>query len=244
MSSKKNLSFKDYTRQTRSLLYSYLCSLPLLVLYEVLIYSIQPEHGPAVRLAVDVWFERLFAFAGYNVLSITLIIVALIGLVVLYKERPKLSQLKLPYFLGLGLEALVYAVCLTFLLSAVVGFLFQIIPPDPVGTLPFWDRVALSIGAGLYEELFFRVILLTAFVYLFKQFLQKPWQIYTAAILLASFLFSLVHYLGALGDPFTMRTFIFRLLFGVALSIIYWWRGFGAAAWTHSIYDLLVTVMG
>src|SRR5699024_8741705 len=123
---------------------------------------------------------------GYNILSITLIIVALIGLVVLYKERPKLSRLKLPYFLGLGMEALIYAVCLTFLLSTIVGFLFQVIPPATAGNLPFLDRVALSIGAGLYEELFFRVILLTGLIYLFKLFLNKPWLVYTSAILLAS----------------------------------------------------------
>lgn len=242
MSNLTKSSLRDYFIQTRSLLYSYLCSLPLFILYEVLIYSTQPDHGSTVRLAVDAWFLWLFSFTGYNVLSITLLVVAVVGLFVLYKERSKLPQLKLSYFFGIGTESLIYAVCLALFLSAFVGILFQIVPADPVKQLPLLDRIALSTGAGLYEELFFRVILVTLFVWFFDLLFTEKWQVYTAAILLASCLFSLAHYVGALGDYFTLRSFIFRLLFGAALSIIYWWRGFGAAAWTHSIYDLLITI--
>jgi membrane protease YdiL (CAAX protease family) len=244
MSKQKEFSLEDYFTHTRSLLYSYLCSLPLLVIYEILIYRTQPGSGPKVRLAVDIWFMRLVSFAGYPALAILLIIVALVGLYVLFKERSKLPHLRPAYFLGLGIESFVYAVALMLILSAFVGALLQIVPPGPVEKLPLLERIALSVGAGLYEELFFRVILVTAFIYLFRLFLDKNWMIYTAAILLASFIFSLVHYLGALGDVFTLRSFVFRFLFGAALSIIYWWRGFGAAAWTHSIYDILVTILG
>jgi membrane protease YdiL (CAAX protease family) len=243
MSKQDEFSLKAYFTNTRSLLYSYLCSLPLLVIYEVLINYTQPGRGPSVRLAVDIWFMRLVSFVGYPALDIILILAALAGLYVLFKERSKLPHLKLVYFLGLAIEAFVYAVALMFLLSAFVGILLQIVPPGSVSQLPLLERIALSVGAGLYEELFFRVLLVTGFIYLFKLLFDQKWVIYTVAILSASCIFSLVHYLGALGDPFTLRSFVFRLLFGVALSIIYWWRGFGAAAWTHSIYDLLVTIL-
>ncbi len=243
MSKQNEFSFKGYFTHSRSLLYSYLCSLPLLVIYEVLIHLTQPKQGPMVRLTVDIWFIRLASVTGYPVLNIILIVVALMGLFVLYKERSKLPHLKLVYFLGLGAEALIYAVLLMVLLSVFVGMLLQIVPPESVGGLSFLERLALSVGAGLYEELFFRVILVTGFIYLLDLFMDKKWFIYTISIVIASCIFSLVHYLGALGDPFSMRTFLFRLLFGIALSVIYWWRGFGAAAWTHSIYDVLVTVL-
>jgi hypothetical protein len=243
MSKQNEFSFKGYFTHSRSLLYSYLCSLPLLVIYEVLIHLTQPKQGPMVRLTVDIWFIRLASVTGYPVLNIILIVVALMGLFVLYKERSKLPHLKLVYFLGLGAEALIYAVLLMVLLSVFVGMLLQIVPPESVGGLSFLERLALSVGAGLYEELFFRVILVTGFIYLLDLFMDKKWLIYTISIVIASCIFSLVHYLGSLGDPFSMRTFLFRLLFGIALSVIYWWRGFGAAAWTHSIYDVLVTVL-
>ncbi|MDX1672858.1 MAG: CPBP family intramembrane glutamate endopeptidase, partial [Balneolaceae bacterium] len=56
----------------------------------------------------------------------------------------------------------------------------------------------------------------------------------------AALIFSGVHYIGVFGDPFTVGTFLFRFLFGLALNGIYIYRGFGMAAWTHAIYDMMV----
>jgi hypothetical protein len=48
-----------------------------------------------------------------------------------------------------------------------------------------------------------------------------------------------------MGDAFTMGSFLYRFLFGLILNGIYVWRGFGVAAWTHAIYDIMViTFMG
>src|SRR5699024_2348099 len=114
-----------YFRESSSLLYSYLISLPLLLLYEVLIFLANPEGGQVVRISVDVWLRTLFSYVGSNVMSIILIAAALIGMVILYKERYKLSRLKLNYFLYLMVEATIYAFALALLLSIVVS---QILP--------------------------------------------------------------------------------------------------------------------
>ncbi|HYE57311.1 MAG TPA: CPBP family intramembrane glutamate endopeptidase, partial [Rhodothermales bacterium] len=55
-------------------------------------------------------------------------------------------------------------------------------------------------------------------------------------------IFSAIHYVGPYGDPFTLPSFVFRALFGLALNAVYLLRGFGVAAWTHAIYDVLVTL--
>ena len=52
--------------------------------------------------------------------------------------------------------------------------------------------------------------------------------------------FSAVHYVGALGDVFTWPSFTFRFLFGLALNALFLVRGFGVAAWTHALYDVMV----
>ncbi|RLB78811.1 MAG: CPBP family intramembrane metalloprotease, partial [Deltaproteobacteria bacterium] len=54
------------------------------------------------------------------------------------------------------------------------------------------------------------------------------------------FLFSLVHYIGTYGDAFTLASFTFRFLFGLALNVLFIVRGFGIAAWTHALYDVMV----
>lgn len=232
-------STASYFRSTNSLLYSYLISLPLLLLYEGLLLISQPESEQIVRISVDVWIKTLFSYVGRDVLSITLILVALLGVYVLYRERYKLSSLKLKYFLAMLIEAAVYAFLLALLISTVINNLLMI-QVDSVESLSILQKIALSLGAGLYEELFFRVILVSLLLYLFKRFFNKRSLVVASAMILAALLFSLAHYVGELGDPFTFGSFLFRFLFGISLNAIYIWRGFGMAAWTHAIYDVMV----
>lgn len=233
-------SVKSYFRNTHTLLYSYLISLPLLLLYEILIFVAQPDADQVVRISVDVWIKTLFSYFGQDVMSITLILVALLGIFVLYRERNKLQTLKAGYFFTMLLEASVYAFFLALIITSTVSTLLQIAAPDTVASLSTLQQLALSLGAGLYEELFFRVILVSLLLFGLKIFVEKEWIRFTVAIIIAAFLFSLVHYVGSLGDPFTMGSFLFRFLFGLALNAVYIYRGFGMAAWTHAIYDIMV----
>jgi len=234
--------FKRYFQSTHSLLYSYLISLPLLLLYEILIFIARPDSEQVVRISVDVWIKTLFSYVGQDVLSLTLIFVALLGIFVLYRERHKLSTLKGSYFMTMLIEASVYAFVLALIISMTVSSLLQIAAPDTVASLSKLEQLALSLGAGLYEELFFRVILVSLLLLLLKIFIDKKMLRYGLAMIIAAFLFSLVHYIGELGDPFTFGSFLFRFLFGLALNAIYILRGFGMAAWTHAIYDIMVVV--
>lgn len=233
-------SFKNYFRNTNTLLYSYLISLPLLLLYEVLIFIAQPDSEQVVRISVDVWIKTLFSYFGQDVLSITLILVALLGIFVLYRERQKLNTLKAGYFFTMLLEASAYAFLLALIISTTVSGLLQIALPETVASLSTLQKLALSLGAGLYEELFFRVILVSLLLFLLKLFVHKKWLRFALAMIIAALLFSWVHYIGELGDPFAIGSFLFRFLFGLALNAIYIFRGFGMAAWTHAIYDIMV----
>lgn len=233
---------RQYFSTTHTLLYSYFVSLPLLLMYEFLIYLSQPDTDQIVRISVDVWIKTLFSYIGRDVLSISLIVIAIIGFFVIYRERKRLSSLKASYFFLMVAEASVYAFVLALLISTTVSNLLHIIQVQPVETLGLTQKLALSLGAGLYEELFFRVILVSSLLYIFKNQFTKQNMAYALAMILAALIFSAVHYVGAMGDPFTFGSFLFRFLFGLALNAIYIWRGFGMAAWTHAMYDLMVVV--
>lgn len=232
-------STTSYFKSTNSLLYSYLISLPLLLLYEGLLWISQPQSDQIVRISVDVWIKTLFSYLGTDILSLTLIFVALLGVYILYRERQKLSTLRLNYFLAMLIEAAVYAFLLALFISTVINNLLMM-QGEELESLNKIQQIALSLGAGLYEELFFRVILVSALLYLFKKLLNRKSLIFASAIVLAALLFSFAHYVGELGDPFTLGSFLFRFLFGLSLNAIYIWRGFGMAAWTHAIYDVMV----
>src|SRR5699024_1091937 len=213
-------SIRKYFSDTNTLLYSYLISLPLLLLYEILINISQPNTGAVVRISVDIWIRTLFSYFSTHILSITLIVVAVLGLAILYFERRKLHTLKARYFFYMLGEAICYAFILALSLGSIISLLFHIVTPDGIVQLSTLQKVALSLGAGLYEELFFRVMLVSGLVYVFRCFTRKKtafiWAVVTAALI-----FSAVHYVGPIGDNFTASSFLFRFLFGVALNILY-----------------------
>lgn len=193
-----------------------------------------------VRISVDVWVKSIFSFLGVNAVSFTLLIVALVGMFIVYKERDRLKSIRFSYFPILILEATFYAIVVGLISQAMVSFILNMVAADPIASLSVLQKIALSLGAGLYEELFFRVILVTLFIIVFTKLLGKKWAGVTAAVTLSALLFSAVHYVGNMGDAFTMGSFIYRFLFGLILNGIYVWRGFGVAAWTHAIYDIII----
>ena len=112
------------------------------------------------------------------------------------------------------------------------------------------EEVVMSAGAGFHEEVIFRVALFGGGAYA----LQK-WGLPLAgsprskdnelragliAAFVSSLLFSLVHYLGSLGDAFSLSSFVFRFLMGLCFVGLYRFRGFAVVVYTHTIYDLLV----
>lgn len=165
----------------------------------------------------------------------------LIGLFILYRERERLKELNFKYFPVLILESLIYGVIVAYVSSLLTNILLNFSASDPISELTYLQKLALSLGAGLYEELFFRVILVSLFIFLFnKVFHNKKWASVTAAVVLSALLFSAVHYTGSMGDFFTLNSFFFRFIFGMILNGIYVARGFGVAAWTHALYDVMV----
>jgi membrane protease YdiL (CAAX protease family) len=103
------------------------------------------------------------------------------------------------------------------------------------------QQVVLAIGAGIYEEMLFRVLLIAGLASLFNLIFQwnksvSQW----AGMVLAAIVFSLFHFLGEFGDHFRFDLFFIRFIAGMILGTLYVFRGFGITAYAHSIYDLIV----
>ena len=232
---------KQYFTNTHTLLYSFLFSLPLFFIYEALIIISQPNVTELVRISVDVWMKTLFTALGVNAVSFSLLLVLVFGVFILYKERNELKKLQLKYFPILIFESLLYGIIVAYISSYLTYLILNVAVNEPLEQLTYLQKLALSLGAGLYEELFFRVFLVSVFLYVFnKLFNNKKWASIIAASILSAVLFSVVHYMGSMGDYFTLDSFLFRFLFGLILNGIYVTRGFGVAAWTHALYDVII----
>lgn len=232
------MDWSTYHRVTRTATYGFLSALPLLVLYEVMIIAVNESRIGQVRVGAEVWLKSLLALVGgtgFIVLGLVLIVV---GSVIFIYERNEHIPIRARYLAWMVGESAVYAFVVAVMVSTAVGLLFMAAPA--VGDT--WTQLALSIGAGVYEELLFRVLLVGGLYALFRRLSRGALGPYLLAALLGAAIFSAVHYVGPFGDAFTLASFSFRFLFGLALNGLFLWRGFGVAAWTHALYDVMLVV--
>lgn len=231
----RRTSLDSYHRATRSATYGFLSALPLFVLYETMIVVVNLDASRSVRVGADVILKDLLAMTGVSGGLLLGLLVVCGGAAAYLIDRKRYVPIRSRYFAGLVGESAVYAVLVAIGVSWLIGALFAAVP-QPIGDL--WTQLALSIGAGLYEELLFRVLLVGGLALFFGFFnVQSP---YVLAAILGAALFSLAHYVGPLGDLFALPSFAFRFAFGLALNVVFLWRGFGVAAWTHALYDVMV----
>lgn len=241
----------DYFRLTRTQSYALPFALPLLLLYEAGAAYLARTDENSLRNGADVLLRTLLAAGGIQGTAAFAGVLLAIAAVVIYLER---RRQKIPYraryFLGMVMESVVYAL----LFGAVVGTLTQwvlqgagftlAIQESVMSALPLADAVVLSLGAGVYEELAFRVILVGG---LFGVFRASGLQRRRAGIfsaILAAILFSAFHYVGPYGDAWALPSFLFRALAGLAFSVLFLVRGFGVTAWTHALYDIFLFLVG
>lgn len=107
------------------------------------------------------------------------------------------------------------------------------------------DTVA-GIGAGIYEELVFRLILICVLMLLFQDVLRFEHKISIVfSVLISAALFSAHHHIDFItgrlntSDPFNFTKFVFRALAGVYFAVLFAIRGFGITAGTHGFYNIL-----
>ena len=229
----------NYWRYSRSAYYSAVAALPLLVIYEILIVLSQSRYW-GIRNAADVWIRTFLMAFDLQAQHITFVLIGIsLALIPIAKSRARGIKLKANYF------ALMFAECLAF--SLVLGVVLQSIlrlgglsSGGPGSGLI--QNLALSIGAGLFEEIIFRVILLNLIFLLLSPLLKKKVVAAVFSVLLASFLFSLSHYVGTMADTWQLYSFMFRWAAGLLFTVLYFVRGFAITAYTHALYDIWVLV--
>lgn len=240
----------SYWHASRAPRYSLLFALPLFVLYETLAWAIGGDAPDAVRNGADVIMKQAFMLlaGSRGSLAFGAVIIGVTIWLVARDVRRHGSELKLPVFVAMFAESLVMALMvglvagtITTRLLGVMDTLTVRLAIEPVMTLPLGTRVMLSLGAGLYEELLFRVLLVGSLAWLGRRaFSWKPWTAGVVAAVAGAIIFSSFHYIGAYGDDFTLASFTFRAIAGLFFSALYLARGFGIAAWAHALYDIAV----
>src|SRR2546429_1926793 len=238
----------SYGQVSRAPRYSLVFALPLLRFYQVLAVLLAPG-GRSVRNGGDVILQALFtAVAG--TWGPPLFMVCLIGAglwLVMRDMRAHGSRLRGGVFVAMLGEsitlALTFGVVVGSVTSGVLGMLQTLaVPGRP--EMDWWTRLMVSLGAGIYEELLFRVLLVGALAATARALLGwRPLTAGVTATVVGAATFSGLHYLGPYGDRWQLYSFAFRMVAGLFFSGLYLARGFGITAWTHAFYDVLLLVM-
>jgi membrane protease YdiL (CAAX protease family) len=246
----------SYWQLSRTPLTSLVFTLPLVLAYEggvLLLGRGSPRNG------ADVWLRHLLDALGFGQYFL-LPLLTVVGLLVwqhLAHDRWRLSLAVLP---GMAAECVLWAVVLVGvarLQQSIWPFrpgMLQILLPPLDAAQPAllqvgdqWQGVLARLigycGAGLYEEVLFRLLLLPAAVWAFERLGCGTLAAACWALLLSSLLFSAAHYVGPLGDSFALYSFTFRTVAGLFFALLFLLRGFGIAAGTHFFYDLLVGLL-
>lgn len=239
---------QEYWQASRAPRYSLLFALPLLVAYEVLAVLLGGGSPEQLRNGADVLlrapFLALVGPRGPLIFEVSLIGV---GLWLVARDlRAHKGALQKGVFAAMLGESLVLALAVGVVVGGITAKLLGLVLPaqTPVEALGTWTKLMLSLGAGLYEELLFRVILVGALAWAgHRLFGWRPLVAGGMAVLLGALIFSAFHYLGPYSDPLELPSFLFRTIAGLFFSALYVLRGFGITAWTHALYDVFLLVV-
>jgi hypothetical protein len=223
---------------------------PLLLAYELGVAWLGGPSAGALRTGADAWMRRGLASLGLT--DHWLLPGVVVGVLLAWQGVSRRDWRFPPWsLLGMVGESLVLAVALVGLSRLVdLGFAFLERSGPPVlaagasGSNPAAAPLIGFLGAGVYEEALFRLMLIPLF-YGVLRVLKTPQVVASSAAVTASaLLFSLAHHAGTPGEAFTWFAFIFRWLAGVYFAWVFLARGFGVAVGTHTAYDILVGWLG
>jgi membrane protease YdiL (CAAX protease family) len=112
-----------------------------------------------------------------------------------------------------------------------------------------FTNIVTGIGAGIYEELVFRLILISGFMIFFQDLLRfGKLESVILSVILSALLFSLHHNIDFISgqvnssEPFQLPKFVFRTLAGVYFAVIFAIRRFGVTAGTHAFYNIIAVI--
>jgi membrane protease YdiL (CAAX protease family) len=229
----------SYFFKSRSSFYSFLFTIPLFFVYEVSILFLSKDDIIVVRNGADFLMRNILeSFDIYGLYGLGFVFFfGFIFTFIFFLKNKRTREINSNFLFFMFIESVLWSFTLYLMLSK-----FMLVLMNPTGKM-ILQQVTLAIGAGIYEEFLFRVLLIAGlanilgFIFLWKQLARK-----IVALIISGGIFSAFHFMGEYGDFFSMELFLLRFFAGIILGSLYLFRGFGITAYTHSIYDLIVLI--
>lgn len=218
--------------------------LPLILLYELaLAFLLQSQENVRTVLAHRYLLEFFDAFriapqGALHLGGVAIVVVLLIWHVL--ERRP--WQINIATCGIMAVESVILTLPLIVLCQliarAVVAEPTVAFAPAPLEGLDIWSKIGISIGAGLYEELIFRMLLIAVIHTLLVDVGKASNRLGAAiAILVSAGAFTAYHRLDSASET------VFLFLAGLYFGCIYVVRGFGIVVGAHAFYDIITVAL-
>jgi len=201
---------------------------PLVLAYEIGVLFAGRVNG------ADLVTRAMYAAAGSRTAYLAIYAAIAAGFLIWIRHARRWDTLRFELAGPVILEAALYALTLGALVSLIVDHLFG----RMLGLGLTAPSVISAIGAGVHEELVFRLALIAGLVAVSER-LGRPLAV-ALAIAVSSLAFAAAHHVGAHGEPWTAHAFAFRAVAGAVFGAIFWFRSLAHAVYAHVFYDILV----
>lgn len=195
---------------------------PLLLAYEVGVLFAGRVNG------ADVITRLVYVALGDRMLYLLVYAALAIGFLLWIRKEKRWSTLRVDVALPVILESAIYAMTLGALITLVLDKL--------LGLGVNKDSMISALGAGVHEEIVFRLGLFAGLASLLRaQRFALPF-----ALVVSSLMFAGAHHIGVHGEVFSVHVFAYRTLAGCAFGAIFWYRSLAHAVYAHTLYDIVV----
>lgn len=242
----------DYWSDARTPLSSLLFLIPWIVVYEFGVLVMGQDQPDVVRNGADFWMRSALSQLGFgNIFFLPVIVVTMLLASHIFRKNPwqvhfetQLGMLAESVLLAIGLVAVGQCHDIVFRHVAVGSVAVEngasTAMLNSIGPV---TRAVTFIGAGVYEEVMFRLLLVPAAFLVFRMFeFPAKWAAVMAAVC-TSFLFAIAHHIGPSAEALNLFAFSFRAAAGLFFASVFLLRGFGITVGCHAAYDLLVGVL-
>lgn len=216
--------------------------LPLLLAYELLLFISVRSLGELVVPDAHRWILNLFEAFELGTFGLWLPGVMVVAVLVIWHSIERKPWKADGTVLGLmWSESIVLALPLMVFSQAALR-----IPAAPAlavtsfDALPLGAKIAVSVGAGIYEELLFRLTLIGLLTVFLRDVCGagKTTAVWWSVVL-SSVAFMLYHPLRGANGAVSPARVVFYLAAGGYFGMLFVVRGFGIAVGAHAFYDLL-----
>lgn len=219
--------------------------LPFVILYELGSWLYLRRDSEGVQQTIAAYGIFASFFRAFGVVSIhipPLALVVVLGVWHVLEKDP--WTIRTRYLGAMLAESVLWTLPLLvfgLLIQPTALMAAETLAPEELAALSWQAKLTLSIGAGVYEELLFRFVVIAVAYFIIADLLQASKEVaLTIGAIISAVLFAFYHNLDHPGGGVQVRLLLYYLVAGLYFAALFIFRGLGIAVAAHFLYDVVV----